>query len=78
MPIPSRCPRDCAGVAMIGTGLGDLVTENLVIRAPGGFTGARQRIEVALLSSEIPFDGAPEPALRAVSPLGGDGAGRPG
>jgi pimeloyl-ACP methyl ester carboxylesterase len=58
-------PARCAGVAMIGTGLGDLITENLVIRAPGRFTGARERIEVALLSTEIPFDGAPEPALRA-------------
>ncbi len=62
---PESVPARCSGVAMIGTGLGDLVTENLVMRTPGGFTGARERIEMALLSTEIPFDGAPEPALRA-------------
>ncbi|MGI9021301.1 MAG: alpha/beta fold hydrolase [Solirubrobacterales bacterium] len=60
-----QIPRRCAAVAMIGTGLGDLTTESLVVNAPIPFTGAKKRIEVALLSTEIPFDGAPEAAVRA-------------
>lgn len=62
---PDSVALRCGGVAMIGTGLGDLVSESLVVRSPGGFTGAKERIEVALLTTEIPFDGAPEPAIRA-------------
>ncbi len=42
------------------------MTENLVIRTSGRFNGAKEWIEVALLSTEIPFDSSPEPVLRAV------------
>lgn len=60
-----QVPKRCAAVAMIGTGLGDLTTESLVVNAPIPFAGAKEWLEVALLSTEIPFDAAPEAAVRA-------------
>jgi pimeloyl-ACP methyl ester carboxylesterase len=57
--------RRCAAVAMIGTGLGDLISESLVIRGPARLAGATQRIEGALLRTQAPFTGAPEIALQA-------------
>jgi pimeloyl-ACP methyl ester carboxylesterase len=62
---PDSVASRCDGVALIGTGLGDLVSESLVIRAPQRLTGARDRVEAAMLCSEIPFDDAPEFAVRA-------------
>ncbi len=62
---PERVPKRCAAVGMIGTGLGDLVSESLVVRAPVPLGSAKETIEVALLSTEIPFAGAPESVVRA-------------
>lgn len=62
---PERVAKRCAAVAMIATGLGDLTSEALVLGAAGGFDGAREWAGTALLSTEIPFDGAPEPVVRA-------------
>ena len=49
---------------MIGTGLGDLTTEALVVRGPEGFDSAKEWASAALLSTEIPFDGAPDLVIR--------------
>jgi pimeloyl-ACP methyl ester carboxylesterase len=57
--------RRCAAVAMIGTGLGDLISESLVIRGPARLAGARTRMQAALLQTQAPFAGAPELAIQA-------------
>ena len=64
---PGEVPERCAGVAMIGTGLGDLASESLVIRAPERLDGLTERAEQALLTTEIPFDTAPEALVRAAT-----------
>ena len=65
-PAPSRARVQARArrVAMIGTGLGDLTSEALVVRAPRRSRGPGAASTV-LLSTEIPFDGAPEPVVRA-------------
>jgi len=62
---PVEIPEHCAGVAMIGTGLGDLTSESLVIRAPARLKGVGERAQHALLATEMPFDTAPEALVRA-------------
>ena len=64
---PERVAKCCAAVAMIGTGLGDLTSEALVVRAPAAFDGSREFASTVLLSTEIPFDGAPEAVVRAAT-----------
>ncbi|MFI5025961.1 MAG: alpha/beta fold hydrolase [Solirubrobacterales bacterium] len=63
---PEHVAKRCAAVAMIGTGLGDLTSEALVVRGPGT-DGFREHASAALLSTEIPFDGAPEPVVRTAA-----------
>ena len=53
---------------MIGTGLGDLTTRRSSCAAPAT-DGFREYASAALLSTEIPFDGAPEPVVRSGGPL---------
>ncbi len=62
---PKSVAARCGAVAMIGTGLGDLISESLVVSAPARLAGTKERIEVALLCAEVPFDDAPELAVRA-------------
>ena len=57
--------RRCSALAMIGTGLGDLISESLVIRAPARLAGVKEIVEGALLRTQAPFTGAPEVALQA-------------
>jgi pimeloyl-ACP methyl ester carboxylesterase len=57
--------RRLAGVALVGTGMGDLITESLVVRAPARLGSIKEWIETAAISTEVPFDGAPELGLQA-------------
>jgi len=57
--------RRCSALAMIGTGLGDLISESLVIRAPARLAGVKELLEGALLRTQAPFTGTPELALQA-------------
>jgi pimeloyl-ACP methyl ester carboxylesterase len=57
----------CRALAMIGTGLGDLTTEALVLRTPDGFERWKEVAGALLLSTEIPFAGAPMGIVRAAT-----------
>jgi pimeloyl-ACP methyl ester carboxylesterase len=50
-----------AGVALINTGMGDLVTETLVVRMPEGLGELRQVIGQRVLSAKVPFPKGPTP-----------------
>lgn len=62
---PAAVERRCSAVAMFGTGLGDLVTEALVVRGPAELSSVREWLERTLMCTEVPFDGAPEAAILA-------------
>jgi pimeloyl-ACP methyl ester carboxylesterase len=62
---PEEVKRRCSALAMIGTGLGDLISESLVIRAPAQFSSVKELVEGALLRTQAPFTGAPELAIQA-------------
>ncbi|MEA2124679.1 MAG: hypothetical protein QOI80_1461 [Solirubrobacteraceae bacterium] len=63
--------RRARAVAMINTGLGDLVTESLLLRTPDGLAGARQAIGGVLLGAGVPLPPRPDPlshrAVRAIA-----------
>jgi pimeloyl-ACP methyl ester carboxylesterase len=51
------------GAALLSTGMGDLITESLVLRAPARLDDARQRIGHAVLCSQAPLDAVPAAML---------------
>ena len=51
------------GSALLSTGMGDLVTESLVLKTPARLGDARQRIGHAVMCSQAPLQAVPEPVL---------------
>jgi pimeloyl-ACP methyl ester carboxylesterase len=60
---PDDVARRVRGAALLSTGMGDLITGSLVLRAPARLDGARQRIGHALLCSQAPLGALPAPML---------------
>ena len=56
--------RRAAAVAMLGTGMGDLLSETLVLRTPQALGPVQEELGELLLSNELPFAYVPEPFLR--------------
>jgi pimeloyl-ACP methyl ester carboxylesterase len=58
-------------VALINTGLGDLISEALLLRLPGPLGAGRQAIGAAMLAANVPLPNVPTPvthrAVRAVA-----------
>jgi pimeloyl-ACP methyl ester carboxylesterase len=58
-------------VAMINTGLGDLISESLLVRTPDGLAAARQLIGGALIGNNVPLPPRPDAvshrAVRAIA-----------
>ena len=52
---PGEVQRRANAVALINTGMGDLISEALVIRTPAGLARARQTIGAAMLSAPLPL-----------------------
>jgi pimeloyl-ACP methyl ester carboxylesterase len=50
-----------AAAALVNTGMGDLITESLVIRTPAGFDGLTRAIGQAVLSAKAPMPKGPTP-----------------
>ena len=61
---PDSVAKHIRALAMVGTGMGDLITEALVVRGPAQLEGVRERVAQALMCTEIPFDDAPEIVMR--------------
>ncbi len=63
--------RRASAVAMINTGLGDLITEALVVRTPAGLGSARQMLGGLILGAAAPLPPKPSPishrAVRAIA-----------
>lgn len=63
--------RRAKAVAMINTGLGDLITESLLLRSPRHFDAARDRIGAMALGAGVPLPPRPDPithrAVRAIA-----------
>ncbi len=56
-----------SAVALINTGMGDLISEALIIRTPAGLARARQAVGAAALSAPLPLPRRPTPlAHRAI------------
>jgi pimeloyl-ACP methyl ester carboxylesterase len=49
------------GAALVNTGMGDLITESLVVRTPAGLNGIKQVIGRAALSASAPMPKGPTP-----------------
>jgi pimeloyl-ACP methyl ester carboxylesterase len=60
---PEDVRRRVRGAALLSTGLDDLITESLVLRAPARLGDTRQRIGHAVLCSRAPLDAVPAAML---------------
>jgi pimeloyl-ACP methyl ester carboxylesterase len=73
-------PEQAKAAVIINTGLGDLISESLLLRTPQGFTRVRQTIGGAALGASVPLPHRPDPIshrlVRAValSPAASPGA----
>jgi pimeloyl-ACP methyl ester carboxylesterase len=64
---PDEVGRRAAAVALISPGMGDLISESLVVRTPERFKSGGERITQLLLSSPLPVPRSPAPLVhRAV------------
>jgi pimeloyl-ACP methyl ester carboxylesterase len=64
---PDSVPKRAAAVAMLGTGMGDLITQALVVRGPTRIETVRERVTESLMCTEIPFDTAPDSVIRTAT-----------
>ena len=58
--------RRVAAVALVSTGMGDLMSESLVVRAPERFSNLNERIGTLLLASQAPLPKSPTPLVYRV------------
>lgn len=58
---PGEVERRLAAAALINTGLGDLITESLVLQAPGGLDRVHQQVGRLVLSAPVPIPTSPTP-----------------
>ena len=61
---PDSVARRASAVAMLGTGMGDLLSETLVLRTPQALGPLQEEFGELVLSNELPFAYIPEPFLR--------------
>lgn len=63
--------RRARAVALVNTGLGDLITESLLLRSPRAFDAVRDRIGALALGAGVPLPPRPDPvthrAIRAIA-----------
>ncbi len=62
---PDQVARRAGAVALLATGMGDLLTETLILRAPQALGPVRERLGRVVLTNELPLAHVPEPVLRA-------------
>jgi pimeloyl-ACP methyl ester carboxylesterase len=58
---PGIAERRLAAAALVNTGLGDLISESLVVRTPSRLDRARQEVGRLLLSASVPIPKSPTP-----------------
>lgn len=58
---PGIAERRLAAAALVNTGLGDLISESLVVRTPSRLDRARQELGRLLLSASVPIPKSPTP-----------------
>jgi pimeloyl-ACP methyl ester carboxylesterase len=62
---PDQVARRASAVALLGTGMGDLLTETLILRTPQALGPVKERVGRVVLSNALPVAQIPEPLLRA-------------
>jgi len=58
---PAEVPRRLSGAMLLNTGLGDLITESVVLRAPARLEGLQDPLGRLVMTAELPLPAAPSP-----------------